>query len=189
MVGELVGERETYPVGLAVFADHIDAGDLGFFATVLGEGRALQRRPGCDQGLARPLVEPFRLHTGGAVQRLSRLDTHAEHAHGIRLVLAGLLVHLGTSRRRAEMGQPRSGEKKMRRVGVEDGWQNAPLLAERNKVDRTLEPQVEDVILQAQAFGGAMHGQFVERPVGIDLIGLGALARHELDLAFSASEL
>ncbi|MGC4077396.1 MAG: hypothetical protein QM702_10255 [Rubrivivax sp.] len=43
VVRELVADREAEPEGLAVLADKVDAGDLGLFARVLGEGRGGDR--------------------------------------------------------------------------------------------------------------------------------------------------
>ncbi len=59
VVGKLVAQGETDPVRFTVFADHIQAGQLGLFAGILGKRRLVKGRAGAYHNRAVALVEPL----------------------------------------------------------------------------------------------------------------------------------
>nr|GEU28270.1 hypothetical protein [Tanacetum cinerariifolium] len=128
VVRELVADGETDAVRLAVVADHVQARHFRLFTAVEREVRHGQVLAAGGHDRAVALVEPFRLHAGGAGRRFAAFHAHAEHFHRVAQglhVAADFLVHGVAGVGAAQVSEASAGDVGVGVVGVIERRQQA----------------------------------------------------------------
>ncbi|MNR01578.1 hypothetical protein D3C85_1173860 [compost metagenome] len=163
MVGELVTQRITDAIRLAVVADDIKAGQFRFFAGVFGKRRHREVRARAHNDAAVTLVEPFRLRANLAGDGFPALQAPLEYTHGVGHAGfngAVLLVHFVPGCGAAQMGQTGAADQAVGRVFVVQRRQDIALLQQLRVIRAWLGATLSDFFLQAALGADRCERQF-----------------------------
>ncbi len=107
---------------------------------------------GAHDNAAVTLVEPLGLNTGLPRRRLAAFNAPFEDSHGVghRGFVAGLLVHLVTRRRTAQVCQPGAADQQVRRIRMVERWQDPQLLKQLRIVVRLANATLLDLMRQSR---------------------------------------
>ncbi|MNY26357.1 hypothetical protein D3C86_1602010 [compost metagenome] len=192
MVGELVAQGKTDPIRLAVVADHIETGELRFFAGIFGKRRHREVRAGAHDDAAIALVEPFRLRTDLAGRWFAALQAPSEDAHGVGHAgfdRSVLLVHLVPRRGAAQMGQAGAADQAMGRVFMVEWRQDFALLQQLCVIRARLGAAQGDFFLQAAFAADRGECQFTGVAGALEHLDLCPVDESDLALPVGVFEL